>query len=943
MLKKRYLFLIIIIFLLSISVINAQELDNNTDINQISSDFNDMDLYESYGQNTNQGSFKELNSIIKQAKEGSSISLEKDYCYNHLSDNLDIINITKKITIEGNNHVINGYGSSCNFLIENDNVNIRNIYFKNFNSHAIRWNGNNGYLDDCTFFNNSAKDGGAVYWEGNNGIINNCKFYNNNAYRYFGGAVLWTGNYGIINDCTFEYNSIKGNQSLSLRGGAVYWSGNYGILSNLKFSYNSAVEANSIYYRGNHGSIINCNCYFKGNLNGRIDEYDSEINLNNNYNNNPKYNDFVVYDIPIFEGLKVDDNQVNIEIKNVALSSDDSSVTFEIYAYDKFGLIPIDYIYTYYNKLERYDVVNNKVTIYSSDYYLENNVILPIQVVIGKLNIFKSMDVYTQKEMVLYYLYSDKLNPEVNIISSKSFNSNAIVKVNNNVFHSQFKNGILELRDMFYRGNFLIEVELDDSILSGYLKFNVFFEKGDYLKENIFNLTGNDVKAYYKNCKYNVKLTDYYGNPKANEILTFYLNDIEYNRTTDKNGVASLNINLNTGNYDIAVKYPNNNFKVNSLKNKITILPTISGNDITKIYKNNTQYYAKFVDGKGNPLKNTGVKFNINGVFYTRTTNDQGMARLNINLNPEKYIITAENLITGEKHANTITVLPNIIENYDLTKYYKNSSQYRVKLLDNTGKPVGAGVNVIFNINGVFYTRSTDANGYAKMNINLNPGKYIITADYKGLKVSNTIKVLSVLSTSNLQMKYASGTQFKVKVLDGKGNAYPNQKVKFNINGVFYERTSDSSGYASLNINLQPGTYTITSMYNGLCSSNEIDIYDTNNGKSNSRSSSGVSNTLCLSNLDSNAATDIWIYTGSSSNHYFTKTDFLGRCSVSIVETINEYHKIEVKTSYTGFNYKYYSGTFIIYPNGELDWNIPLVKKVNPSTVPLSDIKIVTT
>ena len=57
---------------------------------------------------------------------------------------------------------------------------------------------------------------------------------------------------------------------------------------------------------------------------------------------------------------------------------------------------------------------------------------------------------------------------------------------------------------------------------------------------------------------------------------------------------------------------------------------------------------------------------------------------------------------------------------------------------------------------------------------------------------------------------------------DGQGNIYPNQKVSFNVNGVFYYRTTDSSGVASLNINLMPGQYIITSSYNGYNTSNKI-------------------------------------------------------------------------------------------------------------------------
>ena len=110
------------------------------------------------------------------------------------------------------------------------------------------------------------------------------------------------------------------------------------------------------------------------------------------------------------------------------------------------------------------------------------------------------------------------------------------------------------------------------------------------------------------------------------------------------------------------------------------------------------------------------------------------------------------------------------------------------------------------------------------MNINLPPGTYIITAEYKGLKASNTIKVLSVLETKDLVMKYRDGSKFEAKILDGQGKPYAGQTVKFNINGVFYTKTTGNDGIARLNINLLPGQYIITSTYNGLNAANKVTI-----------------------------------------------------------------------------------------------------------------------
>ncbi|WP_296798931.1 hypothetical protein [uncultured Methanobrevibacter sp.] len=91
--------------------------------------------------------------------------------------------------------------------------------------------------------------------------------------------------------------------------------------------------------------------------------------------------------------------------------------------------------------------------------------------------------------------------------------------------------------------------------------------------------------------------------------------------------------------------------------------------------------------------------------------------------------------------------------------------------------------------------------------------------------MSYNITVLPVLTAEDITMKYLDGTQFVATLIDGEGKAYTNQNITFNINGIFYNRTTDSSGQARLNINLMAGEYIITSMYeNGAATSNKITI-----------------------------------------------------------------------------------------------------------------------
>ena len=110
------------------------------------------------------------------------------------------------------------------------------------------------------------------------------------------------------------------------------------------------------------------------------------------------------------------------------------------------------------------------------------------------------------------------------------------------------------------------------------------------------------------------------------------------------------------------------------------------------------------------------------------------------------------------------------------------------------------------------------------LNINIGPGDYVITSYCGDCREGNTIHVLPVLSAEDLKMSYRDGSKFTAHLLDGNGNPYAGQNVTFNINGVFYNRITNSNGDTKLNINLQSGEYIITSTYNGANISNKITI-----------------------------------------------------------------------------------------------------------------------
>ena len=177
-------------------------------------------------------------------------------------------------------------------------------------------------------------------------------------------------------------------------------------------------------------------------------------------------------------------------------------------------------------------------------------------------------------------------------------------------------------------------------------------------------------------------------------------------------------------------------------------------------------------------------------------------------------------------NSNSISVTANVLKNpttltaNNLVMKYKDGSAWTVTLTDSNGNVI-PNVGVKIGISGVYYTIKTNANGVAKLTINLNPGTYNLNAtfendiyDYSFTSAKVTVnKGDSHLSASDLVMKYKDGSAWTVTLTDGKGNAISGVAVKIGINGAAYNYMTDANGVATLPINLAPGTYNVSATF----------------------------------------------------------------------------------------------------------------------------------
>ena len=169
--------------------------------------------------------------------------------------------------------------------------------------------------------------------------------------------------------------------------------------------------------------------------------------------------------------------------------------------------------------------------------------------------------------------------------------------------------------------------------------------------------------------------------------------------------------------------------------------------DLVKVYGENDQLEAALYENNV-PLADKNIRFNVNGRDYDRKTDGDGIARLNINLAPGEYtpLIGFQN-----DEYNIVTAFAKIIvksktrmEGTDINMTEKDGTKYHCAVYDTFGRVAG---NVKITVNGVPYIRNCDATGLYKLNLNLKPGTYNITAEFLGddyhlpSKVTNKIVI----------------------------------------------------------------------------------------------------------------------------------------------------------------------------------------------------------
>lgn len=735
--------------------------------------------------------------------------------------NLYVIN-----SIFHNNTATGGNGGA----LSSTNLTVINSTFENNSASGdggaiMANNGGHVNVTDSTFNNNSATNGGVISSGTGDVHVNNSTFTNNTAEN--GGAIHSVSGNMNITDSDFHGNAAD-------NGGAIYGDNGNMTVSNSDFNQNSAKNGGGIYYTQ---------------TNSTTDDSSLEVTDSNFVENSGDFGDdiYTSHNTTISGNNYTKDSEANVYANNTIIKGSIVTVlnngTYYVTPNEKFRLnatVIVDgtaivggYVLTISNGTHNYTtkylghgvyvvemefVVNSTFrsqlyTAYLNDDTTHSGYIVRDAAVIVNRNITIEIDldeVSLEKNLTGNLTIRDAKGNIANITGEVTLEING-KNYTTNVTEGK---GTFDIPNDLEPGKYTITATIPESE-----NYNSATDSENFTLIDII-LDVEDLTKYYGNDgKLNITIRDTLGNPLANQTVYITINGVTYTYVTDENGRIEMAINLIPGVYETTVTYGNITKEVT-----VTVKTTIISEDLIKYYLNGTHFYATFYNTDGTLLANTNVTFSIHGVLYTRQTDENGVARLNITLYPGEYILTTENPVNKENKSFIVTVLTTII-GYDVVKYFKNGTNYYVVCLDLDGNPL-VNRNVTFNVHGVFYNRTTDENGIARLNINLNPGEYIITAvnPVNNQTYANTIKVLSVVVSKNIVMYDSDRKPFKVTILGDHGAPLANANVVFNIHGIFYNETTDENGDIYLNINLIPGKYIVTTMYNGYNVSNTIII-----------------------------------------------------------------------------------------------------------------------
>ena len=396
------------------------------------------------------------------------------------------------------------------------------------------------------------------------------------------------------------------------------------------------------------------------------------------------------------------------------------------------------------------------------------------------------------------------------------------------------------------------------------------------INKDISSLTTNTlVTVYNSSDELVITLKDSNNNPIANVTVSVDLDGTK-KHTTDENGQIIISTKgLTPKTYNVTATFKGNeNYKGSDIATEVIInkiTTQLHADALTKDYVIAKEFLLVVRDENGNPIANTSVSIDLNGIKAYITddngqiksyiyedlitiilTDDSGNplenATLSVDLNGAKNYRTDENgqikvptasfkpgiypvnvYFGGDKYhyeSNTTAKLTvnkcssNLTAN-SVETTYNEPNDLIINLKDNLGYPI-IGAQVCVDIDGV-KNYTTDKNGQINIPTHkLAPDNYIAKISFGGdeycLESSAQTfvvveKATSKLTANSVETTYGDNKDLVITLTDGDNHPIANATVTVNLNGN-KNYTTDKNGQIKIpTANLTPNNYTVKIKY----------------------------------------------------------------------------------------------------------------------------------
>ena len=304
------------------------------------------------------------------------------------------------------------------------------------------------------------------------------------------------------------------------------------------------------------------------------------------------------------------------------------------------------------------------------------------------------------------------------------------------------------------------------------------------------------------------KFVDKEGRAIANKEVTFKIGTSSIKATTDANGYATVNLDLNVGSYTIAAVNPLTgeekkfDIQIDKANPRITLTKSQIDEEVT-------------LTATLTPAAATGtVVFTVGSNKYAvNVINGKAVLTLT-DLNEGNYSAVA-NYIGDNNFNNALSSSVNFtvltkritITAPDLIKMYNGAEAFLITVKNNNVPVPDAWVKCTFD--GETYDFPTGKDGVISIDIeDFDPGEYYMISEYGGISVTSKITILSTISAMDVTTEYPNG-EFKASFFDTTSKVLSKVEVMFRIAGKQYNVKTNENGVATVNTNLNAGSYSV--------------------------------------------------------------------------------------------------------------------------------------